>query len=380
MNLTCNFCKNTEVELIYTPVGSSIDLNIYICKQCGLVFGHGNEIEQKETKFTYLSCEANYSQIRVGKQQMVDYIFDMFKFKAWWPTKDWNVLDMRSARGDFALKAIDTWGVKVDCIEEDNYMVDNYKYNSNINLWSGKYYDVPFRKKYDLIYSCHTLEHYKNPAKVLDFIKQNLTDNGYFYLNVPNLEYIKNNLFVDEYFYDNHLFYFTKKHLIYYITSLGFVLNEDNSDEQNISLLFKKDLIKHNFKYDLGIKNYFNNRKLIVNYGKNLQINRKKLIKIGENLNNNLLNNKTVIIGCGRTLDAFIKYGNINLDNCILVDDYLSKITKTIYGRDLKNTHELIHINEENLNYLILIKKPKTKKIISFGVGKTVYLGDLLNV
>ena len=114
-------------------------------------------------------------------------------------------------------------------------MTVTYDNNPSINIWRGKYYNLNTEYNYDLIYSCHTLEHYSNPSKVLQYIKSRLNKDGLFYIDVPNNENINHNHNIDEFFYDKHLFYHNDDVLSSYIESLGFELIQKNTTPQNIN-------------------------------------------------------------------------------------------------------------------------------------------------
>jgi 2-polyprenyl-3-methyl-5-hydroxy-6-metoxy-1,4-benzoquinol methylase len=350
----CNFCNNI-LEHIYTPYNSKINLEIFICVECGLVQSDYDQALYEESnvckkiKFDHLGCDANYSDIRVGKQQMVKYIFDIFdNLKLKHPIK--KVLDMRSARGHFALRALDYFNIdSIDCIEEDIYMLDNYKNNSKINIINTKYHQH-INYDYDLIYSCHSLEHYQNPSKYLKFVRTLLNTNGYFYIDVPNLNNINHQNNIDEFFYDKHLYYYDAITLINFIENIGFELVTQKISNQNIGLLFyKSDNI------NLSIKNnqYIKNKNLIRSYIYNIKQNRNKLNNISVNFNSG----NNIIFGCGRPLDALVKYANLNLNQFnFLVDDFLSEITDTIYGKPLYNSSILKNNNIDNM--LLMVKEP----------------------
>lgn len=367
--MECNFCLSNNIDLVYTPINSKIDLNIHVCKDCGLVFGSYDSKAYEESnitnpgnKFSHLSCDAGYSEIRVGKQQMVNYFFEAIK-NIVLDKPISKVLDIKSARGHFALSALNYFNLEsIDCIEEDNYMTVTYDNNSKINIWRDKYHKLNTDYNYDLIYSCHTLEHYTNPTKVLTFIKSRLNENGLFYIDVPNNENINHNHNIDEFFYDKHLFYHNEDTLSSFIESLGFELLYKHSTPQNIGLLFKNSDNKKEYpKYNL----YDYNVKLINNYKENITTNRSILIEKQEQLNNNFPKGKcNVIFGSGRPLDAFVQYGKLNLDNFdYLIDDYLSQVTDTLYSKKLYNSSILNTLEPDNI--LLLVKHP-SKELINF--------------
>lgn len=365
--MECNFCLSKNTELIYTPVNSKINLEINICKNCGLVFSSYDSERYEESnitnpnlKFSHLSCDAGYSEIRVGKQQMVHYFFDAIE-NIVLDKPIQKVLDIKSARGHWALKALDYFELEdIDCIEEDSYMTTTYDNNPSINIWRDKYHKLNTDYNYDLIYSCHTLEHYTNPTKVLTWINNRLNENGLFYIDVPNNENINHNHNIDEFFYDKHLFYYNSEVLYSFIESLGFELLYKHSTPQNIGLLFKKSNIKKEYpKYNL----YNYNLDLINKYKENIKINRYTLLKKQKELNNNFLKGKcNIIFGGGRPLDAFVQYGNLDLNNFdYIIDDYLSQVTDTIYNKNLYNSSIINNIIPDNI--LLLVKHPSNELI-----------------
>lgn len=378
--MSCNFCNTNSLEHIYTPINSGINLEIYICQNCGLVQStydigvYEDSNKSKTGKFTNLICDAAYSEVRVGKQQMVKYAkqaFDDLNLKF---DKSPRILDMKSARGDFALFALDYFNIEyIDCIEEDSYITTAYDNDLRINIHEGKYHTFK-GYNYDLIYSCHTLEHYQNPTKYLNWVRDRLTDNGLFYIDVPNIENIDHNYNIDEFFYDKHLFYYDFETLKNYILNIGFELINYNITPQNIGILVKKLNVKGSY-----INNqYTYNKKLIENYKTNIKQNRDKISKIGQQLNKIFDSNKTnVIFGCGRPLDAFITYGKLDLNNFeFLIDDFLAKITNKIYNLSLVNSSKLPKLDK----VLMLIKHPTQELINKLpGNPEIIYLSDLLN-
>jgi hypothetical protein len=385
--MNCNFCSSTSIDNVYTPIKSKVDLKINLCKNCGLVFGSfDNKLYKKSnttppnTKFSHLSCDADYSDVRVGKQQMVNYIFDALTTNPI-TTPINKILDMRSARGHFALKALEYFNLNsIDCIEEDDYMTVTYDNDPCINIFRDKYYNLNTNYNYDLIYSCHTLEHYSNPTKVLNFIKSRLSQDGLFYIDVPNINNIDHNFNIDEFFYDKHLFYYDCDVLSSYIESLGLELIFKQTTSQNIGLLFKNSTTKKSYPVT---NRYEKNLKLINDYSSNINNNRNKLIEIGDDLNKQFTNTKNnVIIGCGRPLDTFIHYGNLDLNNFeYLVDDYLTSITDSLYNKSLNTSTILNKILPDAVLLLVKHPSPKLLDLITKNNSKVkiVYLSKLLN-
>lgn len=378
--MNCNFCHSEKIEQIYKPVNSQIELDIHICQSCGLVHSSYNKIKYErsnvvdvESKFTLLDCDAKYSEIRVGKQQMTPYFFNIIKsIQGFAPKK---VLDIKSARGHFALKALEAMELDyIDCVEEDQYMTFSYNQNPKINLIEGKYSDV-VEKDYDLVYSCHTLEHYQNPSKYLNFIRNLLKDDGYFYIDIPNLYNIDSELNIDEFFYDKHLYYYDIKTISSFIASLGFEILAQSETPQNIGLLFKKS--KNKSIYPVT-NQYIFNKRLIESYITNLADNREK-IKNSQLLHNNInYPGDYIVYGAGRILSALERYGNFDISKVdYLIDDYLCEVTSTMFGLPVHSKDILK--NRAVSCAVVLLKHPSQEIKNLLNNAKIIYLTDILN-
>jgi hypothetical protein len=193
-------------------------------------------------------------------------------------------------------------------------------------------------------------------------------------LDVPNIENINHENNIDEFFYDKHLFYYDFKTLVQYISNIGFDLIYSFKNNQNISLLFKKT---NSYKLYPITNQYDENSKLIVNYKNNLTRNRNILKEKVKNINEIFSNGNNSIIGCGRVLDAFIKYGELNLNNFnYLIDDYLYEVTDTLYNKTLYSRDILNGIKFDNI--LVLVKHPNPIMLKELNATSIVSLDQLL--
>jgi len=336
--MNCSFCQSSNLEEIYKPIRSKIGLEVLLCKTCGLVQSKSKKrskkiVGQGQKVITRLSCDADYSDVRVGKAQMVAEAQSLIKQID--KSEINKVLDICSARGDFARFALSYFNIKsIDCLDPDKYMTLSYKDDPRINLTIGIYSDLKISKKYDLIYSCHTLEHYRNPAKKLAFMVDNITDEKYLLLDVPNIETISDNRNIDEFFYDHHRFYFNRELLTNFLLAQGMELISENESLYSIKLLMKKTgrIIKKKLSKDYTRFN----KELIRKYYKNIQTNRNKLPEAVRMINKIIINKKNAIIGCGRIFDALITYGGLDINSFnFLIDNFLINASKKLYGKKL---------------------------------------------
>lgn len=327
----CDFCKCENLTRAYTPVKSLIDLQILVCDNCGLVqssydldkivdnntFFDKKTQKEEEYKFNHLSCDADYSSQRVGKKQMtpnaVHMIKDLKNVK--------SVLDICCAKGHFAEAAIDLFNLEnIECIDNDPYITKNIK-NDKINLNIGKYFTFSYDKKFDLVHSCHILEHESSPSRMISYIHDALNMGGYFYLDVPDIECINDTINIDEFFYDKHFYYFNEFILTEHCKNNGFELVKSRKVNGCLNLLFRKV----DEKMDHGYYNFTGNVKKMIDIIEKYKTSINEYRSVGKDvarkINNLTKNKKCLFFGCGRMLDYFYKYCDLNI--VTLCDDFV---------------------------------------------------------
>lgn len=364
--MKCNCCGSERNEFLYSPIRSEVSLQILICNDCGLVFAVSEEPPSKpleHAEFKNLSCDADYSQVRVGKAQMVQTAFNLFDAHSLIQFNIKKVLDMSSARGHFALKAKEYFrGATIDCLEPDNYMTKSYIDVDGISVFHKKYKDYSPSEKYDLIYSCHSLEHYRDPRQNLLWINCNLDDQGYLYIEVPNIQAIDNSNNIDEFFYDKHLYYFDANSLTSLLDKVGFEVVRNNSNMGSLSFLCIKKKQKNEICFQ---SSYQSNFRLISAYKKNILENR-LAIQCRTTFIMDFLQTSSgiaVIVGCGRILDYLIKYCNFSIaEKTLLVDNYLSEATNELYGKKL---YKLADLKFLSVNKVVILAKTSSNSLLS---------------
>ena len=332
----CNFCLS-ETEVIYEPKKSLIGLQILICKECGFVQSEksiARDVQPTTFEIQALSCDSDYSPVRVGKQQMTNVDIGNIEALELDGIVHFEFLDMASARGHFALWATSKTSKKVVCLEPDQYMIDSYVGQRQIQVHIGDYREVEMTSVFDFIYSCHTLEHFRNPLDYLNFVYGHLKTDGLFYVNVPNLQGILNVAAFDDFFYDKHRVYFDPSTLRQVLQSQRFEVIAEWIDEACIRFLARK---VDRVDASTLVSNYRSNHDLITKYKSGLSASRASLPNLVEVLRGRLNPNSTrIILGCGRMLDALVSYGHLDLNDFdFLVDNYLGVATRTLYSRDL---------------------------------------------
>ena len=156
----CKICFG-KTEAVYSPKGSLISLQIVLCSRCGFVQTKKSETVTRsssvnDSKIYSLSCDADYSPIRVGKQQMTNYDIQLISSKIHFSSHI-SFLDMASARGHFANWAAKVSNEPVVCIEPDSYMTESYRNNQNFKVYQSDYRDIEDLEEFDEFYSIYLL-------------------------------------------------------------------------------------------------------------------------------------------------------------------------------------------------------------------------------
>jgi len=251
-NAKCDFCKG-DLAPIYLPPTSERGAVVFLCRVCGLcqtvLYGNG-DVKKRAS----VSSGASWGNIRYGKQFRVSQAMELLDVVDWdTPQK---VLDIGSGRGDF-LRAVKESGKKhiLNGIEIDR-SIASVPSDGNLHIGSFEkhvqFRDYSFSKglvpvsiptggishpPYSVISCIHTLEHLASPMAALRKIRGLLADDGYFIIDVPNIEAIAQPTFVEEFFIDKHLFHFSHLSLKRMLFTAGFDVVDERVDPANIMFL-----------------------------------------------------------------------------------------------------------------------------------------------
>jgi len=361
---------------MYSPKYSLIDLQIFICSKCGFVQSLRDKSIKPIKKQNYeqiesLSCDADYSSVRVGKQQMTKFDIECIQGYQEIDYLGMSILDMASARGHFARWAHDVSKKVVTCIEPDVYMSKDYAQSEFFEILNVDYRSINFEKQFDFIYSCHTLEHYRDPKEYLNFVFDNLRFEGYFFVNVPNLLGVLDSVILDDFFYDKHRSYFDPETLNVLLSSMGFKILKSWTSASCIRILAQKSPAKTVALVEDGPGFVFHqNFETLKKYVEIIEKSRKLLPNSVSSINANLVSGElSVILGCGRMLDAFIKYGGLDLNSFdFLVDNFLGLATQSIYQHKLFTWESLPEL-PGTPNFLVL-SRTSTNELINLIMSK----------
>jgi hypothetical protein len=339
----CPICNKDTDNLRYQiklslleDINLNDNLNIYFCESCYFYFTDSNN-NQNDYNMYYKNFN-NYN----------DYIISLDKEEKCSKYLI-NNLDNRT------IKKILDYGCGNNILK--NYLNSHFE---NID-----FYDINMNKtlkKYDCIVVSHVLEHiYDLDAFITNF--QNLLNNeGYIYIEVPNMEYYEN------------------------IKDIGGPLQEINLEHINFFSKYglSKLMIKHNYItvniiddfFIINNLNYYVIRGLFKKTVNNNSFN--NYLEYGSNQLNNIKPidyDNLYIYGCGQLLfKVFIKF---NLNNIInIVDDnkyYLGKYIKNKKIINFENLQEKIKDNDNIFITTIISSKKIINKLINIKKNINIY-------
>jgi len=356
----CDFCEKNDLELVYSPLTSERNSKIYVCSSCGLVQSLPRILNVAEKKIS-ISSGANWGNLRYGKifrtNICIESLIKYLDFK-----NHLNILDVGSSRGDFVKKISEySSNIFVTAVEPDNIIAENFNKNINVKFINDRIENINFPdNEFDLIHSCHTLEHLFSPYSTFKEHYRNLKCNGILIIDIPNIELINNSDMIEEWFIDKHLYHFSIVTILNYVRKIGFeVIQYPNlNDKENILLLLQKNIKnKPSMEYK---SDYFNALNCIKRYKKNILSNKLNIVKVSKFITE-LSKNKIIIWGAGRLFDSLVKLGKFNFNSNIkLVDNYLINYVDSVNGVKL-NKQEII--DDFKPSYIIIMSRSFVEEI-----------------
>lgn len=235
----CELCGRDSLILAYAPDRSARGISVHICSWCGLVQSLPR-LDHVPRKPAAVSSGADWGNVRYGKGFRTDIALEAVKRFA--PDGGFTLLDVGSNRGRFvdALK-VACPKAKITAVEPDERVADSVK--GKADLHACRIEQVHFRNEdFDVIHSCHTIEHLAHPARTLRDHHRVLKEGGILVLDAPNIDLIGSDDIVEEWFIDKHLYHFSARTLVSMIEHAGFeiLLLPDPKDRENLFVVARK--------------------------------------------------------------------------------------------------------------------------------------------
>ena len=363
----CDFCGSMEYDRVYRPINTKRDVDVVICKNCGLVYSIVKDIPYSREPNP--SGDADWGNIRFCKGQRFGVVKDIL------PKDVKYILDVGSSRGHFVKWAkANIPDAEITAVEPDTRVIHDYQDEFHV---IGKYLeDIELPSNhFDFVYCMQTLEHSDSAAAMLKQIYDALRPGGVVFVEVPNIEVIRYPENVEEFFIDKHNFHFSRTVLCNYMASLGFSIKL-NDDPLNVSVFATKTGVKDIMYFFVDSEPH----ELIGTYAENIVKNRRKLSEIGAKLNDMISKMKVSFFGGNTLFDLLVKYGNLDASKVkCLVDDFLGEIGVTIHGVKVQKSDALRVYNPDTCvvlaRYGADIVADKAK---AYGIRNIVKFYDLM--
>jgi 2-polyprenyl-3-methyl-5-hydroxy-6-metoxy-1,4-benzoquinol methylase len=188
MNQTCPLCHSENVSIVYKHLPQYNDADIMQCNDCGhqfsIIRGEIN-VHELYTDEIYKIVENRNSVFdRIIQREYKGVLRQLDKIKV----SKGTLLDFGCGKGKFGSVAQeDGWKVKAVETSQDRAAYAKNVYGLDVNT---EFYTTGsiFNMQFDLLTLFHVLEHLPQPGVLLDqLIKNNLTDNGFVVIEVPNM-------------------------------------------------------------------------------------------------------------------------------------------------------------------------------------------------
>ena len=238
----CELCRSDALEVVYAPEGSLRGISVHICGNCGLVQSLPRT-DCAPRRAAAVSGGADWGNVRYGKGFRTKIAVDgVLRHKS--PSTSFSLLDVGSNRGSFARALLDAAPLAdIVAVEPDPRVAQSCGALERTSLLAARIEDAALETgRFDVVHSCHTIEHLAHPARVLADHRRTLKDDGLLVLDAPNIALIGADDIVEEWFIDKHLTHFSERTLTRMVEAAGFSLMEtpDRADLSNLFLVARK--------------------------------------------------------------------------------------------------------------------------------------------
>jgi len=327
----CEFCGHDELQSVYAPDRSTRAITVHICSHCGLVQSLPRTDRAPRAK-PAVSSGADWGNVRYGKGFRTRIALDAVRRHA---KGAFSLLDAGSNRGRFVQALLEAEPLaRLTAVEPDERVAQSCAGLERTDLIVSRIEDTAFDDgRFDVIHSCHTLEHLAHPAAVLRDHHRTLKMGGILVLDVPNIALIGADDVVEEWFIDKHLYHFSVRTLTRLVEEAGFAILErpDPADLQNLFLVARRaDYIEAPIEADPGEVDHA--YELISSYIAGRSHNIEALEAVAAELAA-LAPQGVAMWGAGRIFDSLVVHGGFDPKSLrVLIDAHLKAHVAERYG------------------------------------------------
>jgi ubiquinone/menaquinone biosynthesis C-methylase UbiE len=224
-----------------------------------------------------------------------------------------EVLDVGSNRGSFARQFLAAApNATLVAVEPDTRVAHSVDDLERTELVGARIEDVRFAdSRFDIVHSCHTIEHLASPVKVLADHWRVLKPGGLLVVDAPSTALLEAEDVIEEWFIDKHLYHFSARTLIRMVSAAGFEIIEapEPGDRENLLLVAVKSGEPAQ-TYAPDPREVCEAETRIAAYGRNRAANLAALTVMASEIAR-LSSRRVVIWGAGRLFDALITSGGL---------------------------------------------------------------------
>ncbi len=242
MENSCDLCRRDLLEPTYKAQGSTRGLTVHLCRHCGLIQSLPR-IDRAPRREAAVSSGADWGNVRYGKGfRTVQALAALSRHIDL--SQELSLLDVGSNRGSFASAFLDAAPEgDIVAVEPDERVADSCRGLPRTELVAARIEDTPLETgRFDIVHSCHTIEHLAGPARALADHWRVLRPGGLLVLDAPNTAILDADDIVEEWFIDKHLYHFSARTLMRMVTAAGFDIVEppDLADQVNLLIVAVK--------------------------------------------------------------------------------------------------------------------------------------------
>jgi SAM-dependent methyltransferase len=326
----CELCGRESLAFAYSPERSNRGITVHICASCGLVQSLPR-IDRAPRSAAAPSSGADWGNIRYGKGFRTKIAIDALLRHA--SSANVRLLDVGSNRGSFINAVRESLPqARITAVEPDERVADSVA--GSARLITSRIEDASLESgRFDIVHSCHTIEHLAHPLAVLRDHHRVLKDGGLLILDAPNIALIGADDVVEEWFIDKHLTHFSERTLTRMVEAAGFSIVErpDPADRENLFLVARKS-VRVQAPIPTDPDEVDRAYELIASYAAARSHNTEALVAVADDLAA-LAPKGLAIWGAGRIFDSLVVYGKFDPKLLrVLVDKHLSKHVTERHG------------------------------------------------
>ena len=336
MRAPCELCHHETLTQVYEPERSTRGLKIYLCNHCGLMQSLPR-IDRAPRRIAAVSGGADWGNVRYGKAFRTDAAMKVLARHADF-NSEISLLDVGSNRGSFVKAFLSAApNAHILALEPDERVVDSCKGLERTDSICSRIEDAALESgRFDIVHSCHTIEHLAHPQEILADHWRVLKPGGLLVLDAPNIAILGESDIIEEWFIDKHLYHFSARTLIRMVRAAGFDIVEapDSKDRANLLIVARKSegAVRARDGDPLEVAEA---ERLIALYGATRARNLAALTALAADIAR-MAPRRVAMWGAGRLFDSLVTHGGFEPAMLsALIDKHLKQYVGERHGRAL---------------------------------------------